>query len=156
MSTSISAAHVASDLVFLAPAVSIDTDVLTLLAEQAHARGYVRADYAEALLARERRYPTGLPAVTPAAIPHADAVSVIKPGIGIALLDKGIEFSEMGSPGKTVTVELVLLLLVTDPTQQSALLSKVIAMLQREGLLAELRAAPDAAALARCVDAALA
>ncbi|MGU3432635.1 PTS sugar transporter subunit IIA [Actinomycetes bacterium M1A6_2h] len=140
---------------FINPDAPDRAALLTFLADQAHSLGYVTEKYADALIAREVKFPTGLPSRTPAAIPHADAPLVNKSGIGVALLPNPVTFEEMGSPGRTVDVRLVLLLLVTDPSTQATILASVIKMIQSEDLIERLLALDDRHAVADAVQALL-
>ncbi|MFC9768870.1 PTS sugar transporter subunit IIA [Rhodococcus jostii] len=142
---------VVPDLVFINPEATHRTALLTQLATRAHALGYVHVAYSDALLAREAQFPTGLPSTTPAAIPHADSPLVKKPGIGVALLPDPLAFEKMGAPGENVDVQLVLLLLVTEPDDQAAVLASVVGMLQRDNLIEELRSRGDAHAVAEAI-----
>jgi PTS system galactitol-specific IIA component len=155
MPESLTSLHIAENLVVIDPPAENAEQLLTLLAERAHQAGYVHAGFKDALLERERGYPTGLPSKTPAAIPHADPQWVITPGIGVALLHHPIEFHQLGAPTQTVAVHLVLLLLVTDPKEQATVLSRVVAMLQREELQAELTAITEPALLVEAIERAL-
>ncbi|MDV6278618.1 PTS sugar transporter subunit IIA [Rhodococcus erythropolis] len=140
---------VVPDLVFINPEATDRTTLLTQLATRAHTLDYVHDTYSDALLAREAQFPTGVPSATPAAIPHADSSLVKKPGLGVALLPEPLTFEKMGAPGEHVDVHLVLLLLVTEPDDQAAVLASVVGMLQRETLIEELRSRRDAHAVAQ-------
>jgi PTS system galactitol-specific IIA component len=117
-------------------------DVLRAVAEQALEQGFVRETFADALLAREKQFPTGLPTPFPVAIPHTDADHVIRPGLAAVLLDPPVEFGEMGGAERTVAVRLAVVLMVTDPSSQVGLLSRLIMALRRPDL-EEALAGPD-------------
>lgn len=134
MSVEAGRAGVIAALCHVRPVAATAEDVLRLLARSARTEGCVADGFEQALLAREREHPTGLPTPTPVAIPHADPVHVLRPGLGAALLDPPVEFGEMGSDGGPVACRLVVLLLVTDPGDQVGLLSRVVTGLQRADL----------------------
>jgi PTS system galactitol-specific IIA component len=125
---------VTADLTLVRPDVSDSTSLLRLMAEQAHRAGLVRDTFADAVVEREARFPTGLPTAVPAAIPHTDATHVVGAGLVVALLADPVEFVEMGSTDRTVRATLVVMLLVQDPAEQVTALGEVIAMLQDPGL----------------------
>ncbi len=75
------------------------------MADGLHAAGHVRASYKEALLAREERFPTGLPTqVMAVAIPHTDVEHVERSFISVARLAEPVAFHEMGA-NATVDVQ---------------------------------------------------
>jgi PTS system galactitol-specific IIA component len=107
---------------------------LRRLAGLAVDQGFAAETFPDALLERERAYPTGLPLPMPVAIPHADAVHVRRPALAALAPPRRLTFGEMGSRDRTVEVGLVLMLLVDDPSQQVGLLSRLITALRQPGL----------------------
>lgn len=92
-------------------------------------QGFARNGFGDALVQRETDFPTGLPMKIPLAIPHAYPEYVIKPGVGIALLDPPVSFREMGNDeGRMLEVRLVVLMLVTEDIAHNSDLSTIIAM----------------------------
>ncbi len=122
---------------------SEDVEVLTALAEQAEAAGWVRTSFKAALLAREKAYPTGLPTPIPVAIPHADVEHVLRPGLGIVSLKNPVQFGEMGGTDTHVEVRVVILILLLDPNQQVELLTKLIDLFQQPGWFEKIETASD-------------
>ena len=111
-------------------------------------RGYVKDSYSEALLTRERKYPTGLntPGI-PLAMPHAEAQHVNKPAILVARLTEPVQFKEMGNSGRDVMAKFVFMLAVRDPEGHLAMLSKFMSIFSQENQLKELYAIEDKQAL---------
>lgn len=122
--------------------------LLAALSDRAEQAGYVRSSFRAALIERERAFPTGLPTSTPVAIPHADVEHVLRPGLGVALLDQPVDFGEMGGSGSTVPARVAVLLLVTQPHEQLDLLVKLIAVFQSDDWYSRLSASRDDADLA--------
>ncbi|KQS68583.1 PTS sugar transporter subunit IIA [Modestobacter sp. Leaf380] len=122
------------DLVLVHPAVSDRAALLRLMAEHAHRAGRVHDTFADAVVEREGRFPTGLPTAVPSAIPHTDAGHVVSAGAVVALLAEPVTFVEMGSSDREVAARLVVMLLVQDPDQQVTALGEVIAALQDPAL----------------------
>ena len=59
--------------------------------------GVVKDTYPQAILDREKVYPTGLPAIAfDIAIPHCDSQYVNEPAIGVCTLAHPLEFNQMG------------------------------------------------------------
>lgn len=104
--------------------------VLTALADRVVAGGFARDTFPAAVLRRERRYPTGLPTEVPCAIPHADPGHVLRAGLAVAALAEPVAFGKMGTPGQQVRARLVVMLCVTDATQQVGALQGVLACLR--------------------------
>lgn len=95
------------------------------------AAGYVKDSFVDAVLDREKTYPTGLPFErTGIALPHTDVDHVIKPIIAVAVLEKPIKFQNMGDAAQSVDVEMIVMLAMKNSEFQLALLSRLIETLQ--------------------------
>ncbi len=100
------------------------TELLTQLAKLARQQGWVKEGFTEALLEREEKYPTGIHAPgIGIAIPHADAEWTLVPGMIVGALDEPVIFEPMGGQGGEVQVQLVFLLLISDPDDHVVFLS---------------------------------
>src|SRR5690606_19615817 len=89
--------------------------LLSSMADDLAAAGYVKDSFKAALLAREERFPTGLPTQgLRVAIPHTDVEHVNSSFISIARLASPIAFHEMGANARTVDVDLVFMLAIAD------------------------------------------
>ena len=110
------------------------------LANLMHEQGYTTADYAEAVLAREKVYATGLPTNPPVAIPHADAGLAIAPGIAVGMLQNPVTFMVMGTEDVPTQVAFVFLLAVKDPKAQVVWLKGLIEFVQQADNLTRLAA----------------
>ncbi|MFC7432462.1 MULTISPECIES: PTS sugar transporter subunit IIA [unclassified Agrococcus] len=141
-------------------AVSLDvTDaagVLRHLARLATTAGHAEPSFADALVAREEAFPTGLPTLVPVAIPHADPAHVREAGFAVATLARPVPFGVMGTADDRVDVDVVVALLVTEAHAQVEVLAALVDVVQRDGWDASLRAARTPAALAAAFDALLA
>ncbi len=79
--------YIDSQLVFSQLDAKDSTDVISQLADALYKQGYVNADYKQAVLDREKVYPTGLPSDDICvAVPHTDVKYVKKPAIVFASL----------------------------------------------------------------------
>ncbi|QNN53867.1 PTS sugar transporter subunit IIA [Nocardioides mesophilus] len=146
----------AEQLSHVGPPAGSREELLQLLAGSALAAGYVHESFTEALLERERSFPTGLPTPLPSAIPHTDTVHVVRPALAAALLSDPVGFAEMGGSGREVAAELVVLLLVDEPGAQVEVLGRLLKVLQKADLRARLAHVTTPAALAETLNAALA
>lgn len=132
------------DLIFMDYPAKAREELLTELVAVLRSKGYVKDSFQEALLARERKYPTGLntPGV-PLAMPHAEAEHVVKPAILVARLSEAVVFKEMGNSGKDVMAKFVFMLAVSDPSGHLAMLSKFMSIFSQGEKLKALYAIED-------------
>ena len=101
--------------------------------------GYAKESYIQALITREQEFPTGLDVDgVGVAIPHTDVSHVIKPGIAIAVLEKPIDFIQMGSDDGHVQVEIIFMLAVVNPSEHLGQLQKILAVIQDTAVLNKL------------------
>ena len=78
---------VTKELVFPQVEASTKEEVISLLADALEKQGFVKDTYKDAILVREKEYPTGLPSTSPVvAIPHADNNLVNTTSIAVAAL----------------------------------------------------------------------
>ena len=92
----------------------------------------VKKGYKDALLEREKMYPTGIKAIKGIAIPHADQEYTKKETVIVVTLDKPCLFKAMGGGcGQEVKVEVLFLLILSEKKQVNAL-SKIVSFIQDE------------------------
>jgi PTS system galactitol-specific IIA component len=109
-------------------------DALKQLAEPLFKKGYVLDSYADALIERERKYPTGLtlPSGVNVALPHADGKHVNKPGLLIGVPDHPILFHLMDDSTKTANINLILLLVIKSADGYVRFLSDLTTLFQQQ------------------------
>lgn len=91
--------------------------LLCQLSEMLHSKGYVKESYAESILAREERHPTGLMVedLVNIAIPHTDVEHVLQPSMVVVKNQKNpFRFFRMDDPDQEIPVEVVFLLVVKE------------------------------------------
>lgn len=124
--------------------VSNREEAIRSLGNILQSNGYVRDDYINAVLTREKDFPTGLATKdVHVAIPHSDVEYCIKPGIAIGILAKPVEFFEMATLDKPVDVDMIFLLSITEPKEQVIWLARLTTLFQEPGLLRKLKNLPD-------------
>lgn len=132
------------------------TDAVTQLAGMLVDLGYVRPSYVEAVLEREKTYPTGLPTSgVGTAIPHASSEHTLRPGIAVGTLSAPVKFGELGDVTSQIDVSVVFMLSVTEPDAQVYLLQSLIDIYKDEALLRRIQAAVDPAVVVNEVNRAL-
>ncbi len=115
-------------------------DVIGMLARQLQQHGYVKDSFLPALLEREKVYATGLPLKKyGVAIPHTDVIHVNEPAIAVAILTEPVQFQMMGSPETDVSVDIVFVLAVKDPSEQIYMLESLMNLFQNDELMDSLR-----------------
>ena len=96
-----------------------EEDALRQMSAEFVALGVAKDSFPEALLERERVYPTGLPAIAfDIAIPHCASENVKETSMGVAVLAHPVEFLQMGSPEITLHPEILFMLAIKDPKKQ--------------------------------------
>ncbi len=99
-------------------------------------QGYVRDTYIKGLIDRETEFPTGIATDSiGVAIPHTEAGHVIKTTVAVAVLDKSVPFSLMGSEEGRVDVDIVFMLAITNPDNHLLFLQKLMGIFQKKEVL---------------------
>jgi PTS system galactitol-specific IIA component len=130
---------VREDLVIAPMRAGDAADAITQLGARLQAGGFVRDSWTQATIEREKIFATGLP--TPevgVAIPHADVEHVLRQAIAVGVLEKPVEFGEMGSPDSTVPVRIVCALAVARSELLVTLLQRLVEMFQSPGVLSQI------------------
>ncbi|MBX3098466.1 MAG: PTS sugar transporter subunit IIA [Salinibacterium sp.] len=135
------------ELVSITPTVTTAEQVIRTLADLLVAGGFAAPTLADAAVAREAGYPTGLLLGgdgTNAAIPHADSEHVTESAVAVAVLDHPVDFHRMDAPDEAIPVRVVALLALADADSQLATLRQIAALLQDPARIAALAAARTA------------
>jgi len=116
-------------------------------------KGYVKDTFINAVLEREKVFPTGLQTKDiNVALPHADAEHVIKPAIVISILKKPIIFNAMGESDKEIPVKIIFMLALNKPHDQLLMLQQLMNLFQKEGSLEKIIEAEDYSASKRLLE----
>ncbi|WP_019123369.1 PTS sugar transporter subunit IIA [Brevibacillus massiliensis] len=120
-------------------------EVIKQLSDLFLANDTVKESYYEAVVEREKQYPTGLPSKEVfIAIPHTDSSHVKESSIAIATLEHPVTFGLMGDAEKKLDVGLVMLLAIADPQKQLDLLKDIMGVLSNGSLLKSIKEASTA------------
>lgn len=131
--------YINKDLVYAHLNGKNSTDVINKLADALYQHGNVNADYKQAVLDREKKYPTGLPSGDICvAVPHTDVKYVKSPAIVFASLDHPVKFANMADKSQTVEVKFVAMLAMKEPHSQVKLLQSLMQLFQNQELLKKL------------------
>ena len=119
------------ELVLLDVEAEDNYDLLRQAAQRLHEQGHVKESYADAVVAREKVFATGLPTVMGGvAIPHTDVEHVNTPAVCIARLKKPVDFVIMGDDAETVSVDCIFMLAMKEAHAQLTLLQNLMGILQ--------------------------
>ncbi|VBB08181.1 phosphoenolpyruvate-dependent sugar phosphotransferase system eiia 2 [Lucifera butyrica] len=117
-------------------------------------QGYVKESYVQALLDREKEFPTGIMAAgLGVAIPHAAAGHVNQTTAAVWVLEHSIPFQVMGgSDADVVDVNAVFMLAVTKPQEHLLFLQKLMGLFQNEAVMLKIKNAMDPKAVAEIIN----
>ena len=88
---------------------------------------YTEDTFFEAIMEREKVFPTGLQTdMVNLAIPHTDVIHVKRPFIFVVTLNKPIKFVQMGTFDEWVDIDTVFVLGIKEPQEQVGLLSNIM------------------------------
>lgn len=119
------------DLIFQNMGFQNNESALSFLAKQLTSTGFTKDSFESAVLARERKFPTGLPTgIINVAIPHADSENVNESTLGVMTLKSPIEFHNMGDPDSTLKVSIIIMMAIAEPHGQITMLQKLMGIVQ--------------------------
>jgi transcriptional antiterminator len=100
-------------LIFQQISVNSSRETIKLLGNVLIKNGFAKDGLVEAILSREKKFPTGINTEIPIAIPHSGPEFTIKKGLAIATLKNPVKFHEMGNPEKSLDVRIVIMPVLT-------------------------------------------
>ncbi len=93
--------------------------------------GFVKDSYIDAVIKREKVYPTGLQLDGIAvAMPHTDPPHVNRSGVCVAKLKNPVTFQHMGAEDVSVQAELIFMMAIQNPDEHMETLQKVLNVFQ--------------------------
>lgn len=118
-------------------------DIFQALSEMLLKSNYVKDSFYNGLVERENKFPTGLTlGKYNVAIPHTDAIHVIKPAIAIASLKHPVVFNNMDGDGQ-VEVNIVFCMVLKEPHSQIMMLQQLMLLIQNEDVLKSMNEAKN-------------
>lgn len=110
--------------------------LLKMVGEAFVESGAAKSGYPQALVDREKDFPTGLDAgVFGIAIPHTESSWVCRNTLGILVLKEAVGFIKMGTEKETIPVMLIFILAVKPGSDHIKRLKRIMAILQDQMLL---------------------
>ena len=129
------------ELVFFDIEADTTEDFFTQLGGKLDALGYIQDTWYDAILKREKTFPTGLQAPEMGvAIPHTDPEHLKKAYMAVVVPKTPVTFVHMGSEDETVQAEFIVNLGVEHQENQVDALQKLIEMFVNSEAVAELKA----------------
>ena len=120
-------------------------EALTIMSNVLLAKGYVKDSFPEAILTREKHYPSGLPMEGhKIAIPHTDAEHVNKSVILFARLSQPLEFATMGDPDEKIQISLISMFALAEKKDIGKMLEVLITAYSNNDVLEAILKAPSA------------
>ena len=84
-------------------------EAVSVLGEQLFKKGLVKEGFIDAVISREKEFPTGLNTPIPIALPHTEFKYSKKESFAIATLKNTISFREMGNPENRIDAKIILM-----------------------------------------------
>jgi PTS system galactitol-specific IIA component len=138
-----------SDLMLLDLKVKSNDELIRKMGQHLVDLGWVKDGFIEAILKREKEYPTGLPiGEIAAAIPHTDAAYVLRSAMVVCVLPEPVKFRNMADPDEILDVRIVFMLAMKEPAFQVTWLKKLMGLLSKPALMQKILCIHDQQALA--------
>lgn len=131
------------ELIFCLTAESQE-ELFHQVADLLEERKIVKSSYREALLDREKSFPTGLDMeflgkdLPNVAIPHTDIEHNLTENVVVAKLDRPVTFHNMIAPAQTVEVSLLFFIINHSSSSQTNILAQLMDFFTSDGYLAGL------------------
>lgn len=123
------------EIAFFNQSCSSKEEALKKLADDFLAKGLVKDTFFQAVIDREKDYPTGLDINgIGVAIPHTDGIHIIKPQIGFMSLKEPVIFKDMVDANHEIEVSTIFMLGLLKSEQQMDMLQKLVELFQDEVL----------------------
>lgn len=131
--------YIKEDLILLDLDAKDNFEVLEKMTKLLLDKGYVKESFREAVIEREKVFPTGIKTGTiNIAIPHADSEHVLAPAIAATVLSNPIYFNRMDMPDQKIPVKIVFMLAIKNSNEQLSSLKELMELLQSLYLLESL------------------
>ncbi|MFP3722951.1 PTS sugar transporter subunit IIA [Niallia circulans] len=115
------------ELIFTNLEAKTSQELFSFLGNKLLSLGYVQPTFTEALIDREKEYPTGLALEEfNVAIPHTDPVYIKQPFIAVAKNKYKLPFIHMGTEDHVINIDCFFILGIIDPNGQITLLQTLM------------------------------
>lgn len=132
------------NLIVLNLEAKTSTDVFQKLGGRLIAADYCKESYIQALIEREKDFPTGINMGNVGiAMPHTDKEHVKREGVAIGILKEPVHFFQMGTTDEPVDAKLIFMLAVQNPEEHLVFLQRILMLLQDQEVLKQLLQTKD-------------
>lgn len=119
-------------------------EVLKKMAKLLESKKLVKDTYLNAILEREKTYPTGIDTEgINVAIPHCDIANVNEAALCVGVLKHPVEFAKMDDPDTNIKVSMVIMMALTELHGHIEMLQKIIALIQDQDILSKITMTND-------------
>lgn len=133
--------YFSEEIAFFNQSCSSKEEALKKLADEFLSKGLVKETFFQAVIDREKVYPTGLNINgIGVAIPHTDGIHIINPQIGFMSLNEPVIFKDMVDASHEIEVSTIFMLGLLKSEQQMEMLQKLVELFQNEVLFKEVMA----------------
>lgn len=140
------------DLIIMGVDLSSAEQCIRLAASLFEKYGYVKAGYGEAVVQREKDYPTGLPGKgINIAIPHTNNKLVNKPAVAVIIPKNPVKFTMMGTDDNVLDCDIIIPLVVFDSHMQINMLKKMMKIIQNGELLNKIKMSKSKEEILKCL-----
>ena len=109
------------------------SQIIRTVSKKLQNMGIVKSSYPEAVIEREKEYPTGLEGLYGNfAIPHTYSEHCIQSALVIIRTSRPMEFVRMDDHGQKIKCELMVLLAISRPEQQLIMLRRLMKAMQNK------------------------
>lgn len=128
-----------SDFILLNCCAKSKSEAIGMLGRKMQNKGFVKESFVDAVLEREKKYPTGLEiGKTNIAIPHTEPEHVNKPCIGVMVLNDTVPFQKMDDLTSLVNVKVIFLIALKNGHGHMELLRNIMLTCRDQSFLNEL------------------
>ncbi len=111
-------------------------EAIEILGNVLFKEGYVKDTFVNAVIEREKDYPTGIQGIgLNIAIPHTDNSHVLNPGIAVGVLKENVSFKKMDDPDEEIDTKIIFLLAIKTPEFHLEALRGIMDMIQKVELM---------------------
>lgn len=119
------------DLIFTKMVAKSREEALSYLSKHLYEKGFVKESFCEAIINREKKYPTGLQIREGGvAIPHTESSHVHKDAIAVGVLITPVSFQRMDIADQLVEVEVIFMLALSQNHGHLQVLSELMNVFQ--------------------------
>ena len=117
------------ELIFTDVEASNSEEMIKILSSKMKGKGFVKDSYCQAVIDREKVFPTGLDTgEVKVSIPHTNPEHVNEAAILVATLKNPVKVNKMEDPASEMEANIVFMLAVKDPGQQVGTLGKLMSL----------------------------